>query len=120
MSGREQIETPRENAPGKKGLARPIPNGGAYAGPVPPGLTWTLSDASTVGQTRTESRCMADTESRVAGTLGAGAGSRLRPVTKLRLLPFLVCCTSLGLRCKGRVFRPSHHQEIPSWAPVGG
>src|SRR5215217_4380771 len=49
MSGREQIETPRENVPGKKGLARPIPNGGAYAGPVPPGLTWTLSDASTVG-----------------------------------------------------------------------
>src|SRR5829696_4357025 len=59
---------------------------------------------------------MADTESRAAGTLGAGAGSRLRPVAKLRLLPFLVCRTSVDLRCKRRASQSTHHQEIPSWA----
>jgi hypothetical protein len=32
------MKTPRENAPGKKGVTRPIPSVGAYAGPVPQGL----------------------------------------------------------------------------------
>jgi hypothetical protein len=66
MCSGEQIETPREKAPGKKGVARPILNAGAYAGPVPPGLTWMFSDASTAGQTRPKSRCVADAERQVA------------------------------------------------------
>ncbi len=63
MSGKEPMGTPGENAPGKKGVARPIPNARARAGPVPPGLIWTVYTVSRVGRIRPKSQLTADGKS---------------------------------------------------------